>query len=86
LVNLFSPEAIVIGGGVAQAGDILFEKVRKMVHARSLNKISSEVLLQPATFGLKAAVKGAVSLVLNEVINLNHRGTLPGNQARVTEG
>jgi glucokinase-like ROK family protein len=86
LVNLFSPEAIVIGGGVAQAGDILFEKVRKTIHARSLNKISSEVLLQPATFGLKAAVKGAVSLVLNEVINLNHRGTLPGNQARVTEG
>ena len=72
LVNLFSPEAIVIGGGVAQAGDILFAKVRKTVNARSLNKISSEVLLKPATFGMKAAVMGAVSLVLSEVINLNH--------------
>jgi len=72
LVNLFSPEAIVIGGGVAQAGDILFEKVRKTVNARSLNKISSEVLIKPATFGMKAAVMGAVSLVLSEVINLNH--------------
>ena len=72
LVNLFSPEAVVIGGGVAQAGDILFEKVRKTINARSLNKISSEMLLKPATFGLKAAVMGAVSLVLSEVINLNH--------------
>ncbi|MBM3293693.1 MAG: ROK family transcriptional regulator [Candidatus Aminicenantes bacterium] len=77
LVNLFSPEAIVIGGGVAQSGDILFEKVRKTVQARSLNKISSDVLIRPATFGMKAAVMGAVSLVLNEVINLNH------NQIRV---
>jgi glucokinase-like ROK family protein len=72
LVNLFSPEAIVIGGGVAQAGDILFEKIRKTVHARSLNKISSEMLIKPATFGMKAAVMGAVSLILSEVINLNH--------------
>jgi glucokinase-like ROK family protein len=72
LVNLFSPEAVVIGGGVAQAGDILFEKVRKTINARSLNKISSEMLLKPATFGMKAAVMGAVSLVLSEVINLNH--------------
>jgi glucokinase-like ROK family protein len=72
LVNLFSPEAIVIGGGVAQAGDILFDKVRRTVAARSLNKISSEVLLRPATFGMKAAVMGAVSLILSDVINLNH--------------
>ncbi|MBM3309986.1 MAG: ROK family transcriptional regulator [Candidatus Aminicenantes bacterium] len=78
LVNLFSPEAIVIGGGVAQAGDILFEKVRKTVNARSLNKISAEVILKPATYGMKAAVMGAVSLVLNEVINLNHNeGVIP---------
>jgi glucokinase-like ROK family protein len=72
LVNLFSPEAVVIGGGVAQAGDMLFEKVRKSVNARSLNMISSNVLIRPATFGLKTAVMGAVSLILSEVISLNH--------------
>ncbi len=72
LVNLFSPEAVVIGGGVAQAGDILFEKVRKTINARSLNMISSNVSIRPATFGLKTAVMGAVSLVLNEVLSLNH--------------
>ncbi len=72
LVNLFSPEAVVIGGGVAQAGDILFEKVRKTVNARSLNMVSSTMPIRPATFGLKTAVLGAVSLVLNEVLSLNH--------------
>jgi len=73
LINLFSPEAVVIGGGVAQAGDILFDKVRKTVAARSLKKISSEVEIRPATFGIKAAVMGAVSLILREVLNLNHK-------------
>jgi glucokinase-like ROK family protein len=72
LVNIFSPEAVVIGGGVAQAGDILFEKVRKTVNARALSKISSEVLIGPATFGMKAAAMGAVSLILSDVINLNN--------------
>jgi glucokinase-like ROK family protein len=72
LVNLFSPEAVVIGGGVAQAGDILFEKVRKTISARSLNMISSNVIIRPATFGVKTAVMGAVSLILSEVISLNN--------------
>jgi len=70
LINLFSPEAVIIGGGVAQAGDLLFEKVRQTVRARSLNKISSTVLIKPAIFGLRAAVMGAISLILSEVLNL----------------
>jgi glucokinase-like ROK family protein len=71
LINLLGPETIVIGGGVAQAGDILFEKVRKTVNARSLKKISKDVQIVPARFGTKAAVMGAVALVLDQVLNLN---------------
>jgi len=71
LINLLSPEAIVIGGGVAQAGDILFDKVRKTVNSRSLKKISKDVQIVPAKFGTNAAVMGAVALVLDQVLNLN---------------
>jgi glucokinase len=74
LINLFSPEAVVIGGGVAQAGDILFDKVRKTVNARSLKRISQEIVIKPATFGTKAAVMGAVSLILDEVLKLDYQG------------
>jgi hypothetical protein len=35
-----------------------------------LNKISREVAILPATFGIRAAVMGAVSLILNKVLNL----------------
>jgi predicted NBD/HSP70 family sugar kinase len=70
LINLLSPEAIVIGGGVAQSGDILFDRVRKTVNSRALNKISREVSILPATFGMRAAVMGAISLILDKVLNL----------------
>lgn len=71
LINLYNPEAVFIGGGVAQAGDILFDRVRKTVQARALKKTSGAVAILPATFGLRSAVMGAVSLILSGVVNLN---------------
>jgi glucokinase-like ROK family protein len=71
LINLYNPEAVFIGGGVAQAGDILFDRVRKTVQARALKKTAGVVTILPATFGLKSAVMGAVSLILSGVVNLN---------------
>jgi glucokinase-like ROK family protein len=81
LINLFNPEAIVIGGGVTQAGDILFDTVRNTVKARALNKISKEVEILPATFGLKAAVMGAVSLIMQKVLNLDYRNGAKSGEA-----
>lgn len=72
LINLLDPEVIVIGGGVTQAGDILFDTVRNTVRARSLNKISKEVEILPATFGLKAAAMGAVALIMQKVLSLDY--------------
>jgi glucokinase len=72
LINLFNPEAVFIGGGVAQAGDILFDKVRKTVNGRALNTTASDVAVVPATFGPKAAVMGAISLILSGVVNLDY--------------
>jgi glucokinase-like ROK family protein len=71
LINLYNPEAVFIGGGVAQAGDILFDRVRKTVQARALKRTAGAVSILPATFGLKSAVMGAVSLILSGVVNLN---------------
>lgn len=70
LINLFNPEAVVMGGGVIQAGEILFDNVRKTISARALNRSARGVPLLPATYGLKAAAMGAVSLVMNKLLNL----------------
>ncbi|MCI4444465.1 MAG: ROK family transcriptional regulator [Candidatus Aminicenantes bacterium] len=73
LINLFNPEAIVIGGGVTQAGDILFDTIRGTVKARALSRICRDVEILPATFGAKAAVMGAVSLIMQKVLNLEYK-------------
>ncbi len=70
LINLFNPEAIFLGGGVTLAGECLFDNIRKTVNSRALNRSSRDVPLRPATFGLKAAAIGAVSLVMNKLLNL----------------
>ena len=71
LINLYNPEAVFIGGGVAQAGDILFDRVRRTVQKRALKRTAGAASILPATFGLKSAVMGAVSLILSSVVNLN---------------
>lgn len=70
LINLFNPEAIVLGGGVIQAGEILFDNVRKTINARSLNRTSRGIPLLPPTFKLKAAAVGAVALVMDKLLDL----------------
>lgn len=77
LVNLFSPEMVIIGGGVAQAGDLLFDTVRHIVAERSMQAITRNLIIRPASFGSKAAVMGAVALILNEVLHLNHDSGFP---------
>ena len=48
------------------------DKVRKTVNGRALNTTASDVAVVPATFGPKAAVMGAVSLILSGVVNLDY--------------
>jgi glucokinase-like ROK family protein len=71
LINLISPQMVLIGGGVAQAEDLIFEKVRKIARDRTVQTRSRKVKIEPVTFGQNAATKGAVALILNEVLNLN---------------
>jgi len=73
MVNLFDPSFIVIGGGVASAGTWFLDIVRSTVSSRSLSRHSRELEIVPSSFGRKAAVLGAVSLVLERVLALEPR-------------
>ena len=71
LVNLFNPQAVVIGGGVAQAGTIFFDPIKETVNKRVMPRHADAVDILPVTHGANAAVMGAVSLILHEVLNLS---------------
>ncbi len=75
LVNLVNPGMIVIGGGVAQIGDLLLEPIRRNVQQRSLRVASRAVRITTALLGRRSsgvgAVVGALSLVLHQGIDQN---------------
>ena len=60
LVNLFNPSMVVVGGGVAQMGDLLLEPVRKTVSERSLHLVSQSVRITSALLGRRSSAIGAV--------------------------
>jgi glucokinase len=58
LVSL-GPKKVVLGGGVAQAGDLLFEPVRRTVHERVHMMPVDQVEILPAALGTNAGMIGA---------------------------
>lgn len=67
IASVLNPEAIVIGGGVANAGDYLLEKVTAHFKDHVYPAIQTSTQLRIASLGNKAGVIGAGSLVLKEI-------------------
>jgi glucokinase len=65
-VNLLNIEKIVIGGGVAEAGKILFDSIRNTITERAMKIPGKAVKVVRAKLGYNAGVIGAASLVLYE--------------------
>jgi len=58
-VNVFNPELVVLGGGFARAGDLLFEPARQYVAEHALSPARDEVKIVPALLGVEAGLIGA---------------------------
>lgn len=68
-VTIFDPEVVIIGGGVTQVGDILFNKVREVVNKRCFKTMAEACEVVPAGLGTDAGVIGAVALAILESKN-----------------
>jgi len=64
--NIFQPHAIVIGGGVIAAGDLLLEPARREVRERALDPMNKTPILE-ATLGNDAGMIGAAALARTEL-------------------
>jgi len=62
LVNLLDPERIVVGGGLAQAGELLLEPAGELLAKRSMVGRRTRPRLVPARFGTEAGLLGAAGL------------------------
>jgi glucokinase-like ROK family protein len=81
MINLVSPQMVLIGGGVAKAEELIFDQIRKITSERAIKTRTRNVIIQPVTFGENAATKGAVALILSEVLNLKYLDEVPIREA-----
>jgi glucokinase len=61
LLNIFNPDTVVLAGGVAQAGDSLFEPLRAEVKRRAFRPAVEACRIVPGSLGGSAGVVGAVA-------------------------
>lgn len=69
VVNLFNPSAVIIGGGVAQAGDLLTTSIRQAVRDRSLHASEQSVHITTAMLGQRSSLIGATVQAINIAIH-----------------
>ena len=67
LANIFDPDVIVIGGGVAAAGDLLLEPARRELRARALPPMNATRVVT-AELGPAAGMIGAATTALEQSV------------------
>ena len=67
VVDFFNPSLIVIGGGVARAGDALLATIRETVYRRSLPVATRDLVVTTSTLGDRAGVTGIATMVLDGI-------------------
>lgn len=66
-INILNPDKVVIGGGIAQAGELLFGPIRRTVEVNALYAALQAVQILPAELGDDAGVLGGAALVLQRM-------------------
>lgn len=64
LINMFDPEKIVIGGGVSNVGEPLFQSLRDYVSKYALNPAGRETEIVPSGLNQDTGIIGAAALIL----------------------
>ncbi|MHB1430508.1 MAG: ROK family transcriptional regulator [Streptosporangiaceae bacterium] len=87
MVNFFNPSLILLGGGVAESGDILMAAIREATYRRALPLATRELRLTRALLGKHSGLVGAAYMVSDEIFS---RSLLPawiasGTPAGITQ-
>lgn len=66
-INMLNPEMVIVGGGIAQAGDVLWKPLLRTVYALALTQSRRVCQVVPAKLGDDAGIMGGVTLVMQEL-------------------
>ena len=60
MVNVFSPELIVLGGGIVNAGPQYLDGIRRYIADYTMDHLQNSVRIAPAKLGDSAASVGGI--------------------------
>jgi predicted NBD/HSP70 family sugar kinase len=69
MVNMINPGCVVIGGGLAAAGDLLLDPLRATLRRRGLPVAAEHVTILPGTLGTDVVAIGGVTIVIQHAFN-----------------
>lgn len=69
LINLFNPSIVIIGGGVAQVGDIITVPIRQAVRERAMRASEQSVRIVTGMLGRRSLLIGATIQAINVAIH-----------------
>lgn len=64
VTHILAPQLILIGGGVAESGDLLFGTIRSTVHERAMPCMAQGVRIEKAALGSDVVMLGAIAMFL----------------------
>jgi glucokinase-like ROK family protein len=69
MVNFYNPSLVIIGGGVANAGDMFLASIRQSVYERSLPLATRDLSIARSGLGDLAGIYGAAALVGDQILS-----------------
>ena len=64
VIHIVNPDKVVLGGGVAQAGPVLWDPLREALQARASPTVHPTTEIVPAELGTRSSLYGAAALAL----------------------
>ncbi len=66
VITILHPDLIVLGGGVAAVGDLLFDTVRETVRSRVGMLPTDDIAIKPSLLGDRAGALGGIALAMKD--------------------
>jgi predicted NBD/HSP70 family sugar kinase len=67
LCNLLNPRRVILGGELAEAGELVLSPIRDSVARYAIPSAARQLSVVPGTLGGRAEVLGALALVMSEM-------------------
>ena len=72
LIHLFNPEAIIIGGEIAEAGNLITDPIRQKLNKYTMLRLKQDTRIVQSELKEKAGLMGTIPMVVNKTIAQNY--------------